>query len=328
MRRWISSIAAIGIALTLTAAAQEPTSQKAAPTFKTAIDLVALSVTVVDQQQKYVAGLTSQDFQVFEDGVLQQVSFFSASQTPMDLAILLDTSASMNERLPTAQVAAIGLVRTLHEGDRAAIIDLKDRIDVLQSFTSDTAKLEAAIRGTSAGGGTALYNAIYVALKHFAALAHDRSEIRRQAIVVLSDGDDTVSVLGFDDILDLARRSGVAIYTVSLKSKYALLREKSGRVSFSQSDFSMKTLAQETGARAFFPADVLDLPKIYATIGEELSNQYALGYAPRFGRPDGEYRRVIVRVLNRPDARPRTRLGYFAAQTASKTSAVGGSVPR
>lgn len=314
--RWSLFAAAVVVfTLTATSVAQEqkPTAPQGAPTFKTGIDLVALSVTVVDGHQKYVSGLTPHDFQVFEDGVLQDLSFFSASQTPLDLAILLDTSASMSDKLALAQAAALGLAKTLRAEDRAAVIDLKDRVDILQPFTNDAQKIEAAIRATTASGGTALYNAVYVALKQFAALTRQQSDVRRQAIVVLSDGEDTVSLLSFDDVMDLAKRSGVGVYTVSLRSKFAMLRAKSAHASFAHGDYSMKTLARETGARAFFPADAGELPAIYAAIGEELAHQYALGYAPQNVRPDGTYRNVIVRVVKHPDARPRTRTGYFAA---------------
>lgn len=307
-------------------AAQEAPVQRTAapPTFKTGVDLVALSVTVVDQQQKYVSGLSSGDFQVFEDGVLQNLSFFSASQTPLDLAILLDTSASMGDKIGLAQTAACGLARSLRPADRAAVIDLKDRVNILQPFTGDAARLEAAIRSTRASGGTALYNAIYVALKQFAALPRSQSDVRRQAIVVLSDGDDTVSLMTFDDVLDVARRSGVAIYTIALRSDLAVLRSQ-GHGHFSQSDYSMKALAQETGGRSFFPTAASELSGIYSIIGEELATQYALAYAPFNGRPDGAFRRVVVRVVNRPDAILRTRSGYFGAQTPRALSAPGGS---
>jgi Ca-activated chloride channel family protein len=299
--------------VTLPAAQNQSPATPAGPTFRTGIDLVALSVTVIDQQQKYVGGLTSQDFQVFEDGVMQDVSFFSASQTPLDLAVLIDTSASMAEKLPLAQTAASGLIHALHGGDRAAVIDLKDRVNVAQPFTTDLEQLDAAIHGTAASGGTALYNGVYIALKQFAALTHQNPGVRRQAIVVLSDGEDTASLLSFDDVLEQAKRTGVSIYTVALRSKFAMLRAQSTHSYFSQSDYSMKTLALETGARSFFPLDARELPAIYASIGEELGSQYAIGYQPHNTRPDGMYRKVIVRVVNRPDARPRTRTGYFAS---------------
>jgi VWFA-related protein len=297
--------------------AQDPQGLPRA-TFKGGIDLVALSVTVTDQHQKHVPGLTPADFEVLEDGVPQDVSFFSGSETPLDLAILLDTSASMSGRLPLAQAAAIGLTRSLRQEDRAAVFSLKDSVDVLQSFTGDVRSLEAAIRSTRPGGGTALYNAVYIALKQFTGPQHAPQEVRRQAVVVLSDGSDTVSLITFDSVLDLAKRSGVAIYTVSLRPKIANpLNRNAGDAS--RSDYSMRALAQETGGRAFFPLEAGELPGIYASIGEELATQYALGYAPKRSDTDGSYRRVSVRVLNHPEARPRTRTGYFASLTSTTT---------
>jgi Ca-activated chloride channel family protein len=144
--------------------------------------------------------------------------------------------------------------------------------------------------------------------------ARQDGEVRRQAIAVLSDGEDTSSLVTFDDVLSLARRMGVSIYTVSLQSKYAgqrQLQEGKGRY-FSESDYSMKMLARETGAQSFFPALATDLKSVYASIAAELASQYSLGYVPANARNDGRFRRVVVQIMSRPDLKPRTRLGYTA----------------
>jgi Ca-activated chloride channel homolog len=292
------------------------------PTFTTGVDLVALSVTVTDHRQRYVAGLSSAEFQIFEDGVPQEVTYFSASETPLDVAILLDSSASMTDKMALARSAALGLLQSLHQGDRAAVLDLKDTVNVRQPFTTDFEKLTAAVRATRSSGGTALYNGIYVALKQFATL-EKHTDVRRQAIVVLSDGDDTVSLLTFDDVLDLAKRTGVAVYTVSLKSKFPTPLVLTAQNRSAGNDYSMKSLAQETGGRSFFPPDATALPAVYRSIAEELANQYALGYAPKNSSLDGAYRKVVVRVT-RADATPRTRTGYFAERMTRSVFAGGG----
>jgi Ca-activated chloride channel family protein len=146
-------------------------------------------------------------------------------------------------------------------------------------------------------------------------------DVRRQAIAVLSDGDDTASLVGYDDVLDLAKQSGITIYTITLKTGSAVRHAAtSGRRYFSQSEFAMKSLAQETGARAFFPTEIRELTGVYGMIAEELANQYAIGYSSKNPRRDGGFRRVIVRVAERPSARARTRSGYLAARnTAHQT---------
>ena len=285
------------------------------PTFKSGVDLVALTVTVTDAERKFINNLAAQDFQVFEDGIQQPVSFFGVANVPLDVALLVDGSASMLETLPMARNAAIGLVRTLRPQDRASLVEFRNTVRVSQAMTSDIPQVVAAIDGITASGGTSLYNALYVTLKDFQKLAGGDAGVRRRTIVVLSDGEDTGSLIGFDEVLDLARRSGVTIYTVALKSESQILRQRaqqSGRRYFSQADYSMRALADETGARAFFPDRAGDLKAVYDTVAAELAAQYALGYVSRNPIRNGAFRRLVVRVTQLPGTRPRTRTGYFA----------------
>ena len=306
-----------GSTATSTATATTPT----AATFRSTIDLVALNVVVTDSEQKYVAGLTSSDFAVFEDGVQQDVSFFGASDVPLDLAILLDTSASMTGKMQLVQQAAIGFLATLRESDRAIIVDIKDATKVMYPLGGDIEAAKKAILATAPRGGTALYNGTYLTLKEMTKERRANSEVRRQALVVLSDGDDTASLVSYDDLMDLAKQSGIAIYTITMRSKYLVSQAASrGHSYFSQSEFGMKALAQETGARSFFPTDLSELSGVYASIAQELATQYAIGYSSKNPRLDGSYRRVIVRIADKPGIRTRTRAGYTAAR-AQRTAA-------
>ena len=135
------------------------------PAFRGGVDLVSLNVTVVDAMAHYVTDLEQDDFSVFEDGVKQDVTFFNKTNLPIALAVLLDTSASMDTKLPTAQEAAIGFVRRLRPQDLAEVIDFDSRVNIAAPFTDNAGELEQAIRKTSAGGSTSLYNAVYNALK-------------------------------------------------------------------------------------------------------------------------------------------------------------------
>jgi Ca-activated chloride channel family protein len=299
------------IAGTQTAGAYAPRR----PSFTSGIDLVALTVTVTDANRRYISNLDADDFQVFEDGVLQRVSFFGMSDVPRDVALLVDGSASMVQALPLARDAARGLLGTLRDGDRASLVEFRHAVRVTEPMTAELTRVAAGLERLTAAGGTALHNALYVTLKEFQTRAAAEAEVRRRVIVVLSDGEDTGSLIGFEEVLDLARRAAVTIYTVGLKNEVQLLRGKSrrnGRRFFDQSDYALRRLADETGARAFFPEGVEDLPAVYDTIAAELSSQYALGYVSRNPVRNGAWRRLRVRVAEQPGVRSRTRLGYFA----------------
>jgi len=291
------------------APATPPAASSQQPQFRAGVDLVSLNVTVTDQTQKYVVDLSQDDFQVYEDGVKQDVTLFNRTNLPIALALLVDTSASMETRLPIAQEAAIGFARKLRAQDLAEIIDFDSRVIVLQNFTNKASDLETAIRKTSAGGSTSMYNAIYIALKDLKkAVATNSDEIRRQAIVVLSDGEDTSSLLPFEEVLDLAKRSETAIYAIGLRASESSSSASKG---FKEAEFVLRQLAQETGGRSFFPNQIADLNGIYGQISEELSSQYTVGYTSKNPKRDGAWRRVVVRV-NRPASTARAKLGYFA----------------
>ena len=282
--------------------------QRPQPSFRAGVDLVSLNVTVTDGTARYITDLTALDFNVFEDGVKQEVTFFNRTNLPIALALLLDTSASMEAKLATAQEAAIGFARKLRTQDLAEVIDFDSRVVVLQSFTSGVGDLEQAIRKTSAGGSTSLYNAVYIALKDLKkVVAKNVDEIRRQAIIVLSDGEDTSSLLPFEEVLDLAKRSETAIYSIGLRAEGP---SNSSR-GFKEAEFVLRQFSQETGGRSFFPNQASDLTNVYGQIADELSSQYTVGYTSRNPKRDGSWRRLVVRV-NRPNLTARTKQGYFA----------------
>ena len=303
------SLRSLTVALVISGASTTIAQEPDQPAFRTGVDLVALNVTVTDENDRYVTDIDVEGFQLFEDGAQQEVTFFTRTQLPIALALLMDTSASMADRMSTAQEAAIGFAERLRTQDLASIIDFDSRVDILHEFTNSLDALTSAIRQTSAGGSTSLYNAIYISLKELAkigAAATAEEEIRRQAIVMLSDGEDTSSLVEFEEVLELAKRSNTIIYSIGLRS-----RDIRTRRGFREADFVLRQLAQETGGRTFFPEQVEDLPEIYQRISNELSSQYTLGYVSKNPIRDGRWRRVVVRV-DRPNVGARTKQGYYA----------------
>jgi VWFA-related protein len=310
----------LAVLLSVSAFAQQPDADQT-PVFRTGTDVVALNVSVMDSKKQYVSGLKQEDFAVYEDGVQQQLRFFESRHVPLDLILLIDTSSSMRDKMAVVHDAAVGFLKKMKDGDRGAVVAFNDGVEVLQGLTLDAAALEQAIRGTVAKGSTSLHNAIYIALKQFGRGATTDEAIRRQAIAVLSDGEDTSSLISFDEVMALAQKSGVSIYTIGLHTKPPRTsRAPSSPRYFSSADYAMKSLAQETGAQAFFPMEVAELKGIYAAIAQELGSLYSLAYSPANSRSDGRYRRIVVRVTSRPELQLRTRSGYMAERISTISS--------
>ncbi len=274
--------------------------------FRVGTDVVSLNITVTEGET-LIPGLDQARFSVYEDGVQQEIAYFSRTPQPIALSLLIDTSTSMEHKLVVAQEAAIGFARRLNPTDAAQIIDFDSRHEILQTFTADRALLEQAIRRTQVGGSTSLYNAIYVALSELKRVrAATPDQLRRQAIVVLSDGEDTSSLIAYEDVLESAKRSETAVYSIGLRS-----RQDRPTRGFNEAEFVLRSLSQETGGRVFFVEDVAQLPGIYQQIADELANQYSIGYSSKNPKRDGAWRAIVVKV-DRLNTNARTKRGYFA----------------
>lgn len=297
----------VALAVVLTAA-----SLGAQAVFRSGTDVVLLSVTVLDGSGRLVAGLDRGDFQVLEDGLPQEISNFARDPQPIALSLLLDSSTSMEPKLAIVQEAASGFARRLSKKDVAQIIGFDKQTQILQTFTNDEVVLERAIRRTRTGGSTSLYDALYVALDELKRLRVASAEdVRRQAILLLSDGEDTSSVTRYEDVLDSSKRAGVIVYAINLKD-----RETVTSRTWNESEYEMRSLTQETGGRSYAVEDVNQLPAIYGQIADELANQYTIGYTSTNARRDGAWRRIAVQV-RRGGGSARTKAGYFAPKGRS-----------
>jgi VWFA-related protein len=298
------------------AAAQTPRpSPPRGPVFEVGIEVINLNVSITDARGQYVTGLGKDDFAVFEDGVKQEVSIFAHENLPISLVLMVDTSASMDDKLSAARTAGKRFVRTLRPQDMAQVMQFNDRATVLQDFTSDHATLEAAFDRTEASGPTALHNALYVALKDLARQKSAGGELRRRAIVLLSDGEDTASLVSDEQVLELARKTEINIYAISLRAKTAPDRN---RLKFSQAAHLLTALTQDTGGQVHFPNSLSELEAVYDRIAEELRTQYSLGYVSSNKRSDGKWRRIVVRIPAREDLKVRHKLGYYGTPTPTR----------
>ena len=272
--------------------------------FRVGVDMVSLLLTATDPETRLVTNLTKEDFAAYENGVEQEIEIFSREYLPLRMTILLDTSASMIPKMQVAQDAAIRFVRSLMPEDRVKVLEFNDRVLTLVDFTSDFDRVANAIRHISPQGNTSLYNSLYVSLRDLA--GHREANVRR-VIVLLSDGADTHSVVSFDDVRELARKTDAVIYSVCLFGS----NQDPKRDELVEMKYELRKLAVDTGGSAFLVEEVDDLAGVYDRIATELRSQYHLGYVSTNRDADGTWRRIQV-FSTRTNIELRTRNGYYA----------------
>ncbi len=244
-----------------------------------------------------VTDLKKEDLAVEEDGVRQSLLDFYVDQRPVSLAMILDSSTSMQPSMKTVHAAASRFVDSLGADDKALVIDFDEKVYLLQDLTSNKDQLREAITSTNAFGNTALYDALYASYRKL------RSVEGRKAIILLTDGEDTASKFSFRRVLDQAKISEIIIYPIGLGTSVMDLELR--RI--------LKTLAEETGGRAYFPDKVEDLGGVYGEIARELKNQYYITYEPTNDNWDGRWRKIRL-LTPRRDLDLRTRSGYYAVR--------------
>jgi Ca-activated chloride channel homolog len=277
------------------------------PIFGAGVEVIRLSVSVTDGRSGYVRGLSEADFAVFEDGVRQQLAFFERDPLPLSVSLMVDCSASMDDTLPVAQEAGVRFLETLRPGDLAQIVEFNDRVQVRQDFTADRGALTAALRSTQASGPTALYTALYVVMKELARQGTAATP-RRRAIVLLSDGEDTTSLVSDDQVLELARQAEVSVYPIGLRP--VRVPERS-RVAVDRAAHFLTRIARDTGGEVHFTSALGELAGVYGRIAEDLRTQYTLGYVSGNAGRDARWRRIVVRTPTRDNVQVRHKLGYY-----------------
>lgn len=281
-----------------------PAAQSPRPLFTSTAELVSLAVTVTNARGEFIGEPGPGHFQVLEDGIPQPIAFFGAGEVGVDLLLLVDSSRSITGRMAMAQDAAAKFLRSRKPSARASIMSFGSRVELVADFTTDRARLEREARRLRPAGMTALYDAVYIALRTFERLPA-ADEVRRRALVILSDGKDTSSLMSYETTLDLARRLGVATYVISLHSFGSPSESR-----FSDDARQLSTPAGDTGGLSFFTPDIAEIGNVYASIADELAHQYAVAFVPATRPADVPHRRLAVQV-SFPGARVRTRSGYI-----------------
>ena len=289
------------------ASQQQPEAEE--QTISVDVDLVNVFFTVTDDDDQLFTGLTADDFRVFEDEVLQTITNFdSETDLPLTIALLIDTSGSIRDRLRFEQEAAIEFFYSTIERrrDQGMLVAFDSGVDLLQDFTDNPEELSEAVRKIRAGGGTSLYDAIYLSISERMVT---RPEGRR-VMIVISDGDDNASRYSMTETLEVAQRNNVAIYTISTNSS-ANFETRAQR----RGDETLETFAEETVGRAFFPLRLEQLAVNFQEISDELRAQYTLAYIPTNLSRDGSYREIEVEPVD-DDFEVKARRGYYAPRDA------------
>jgi len=274
------------------------------PVFKTSVDVVDIYCTV-QKDGKYVTNLTRNDFEIFEDGVKQELLYFAFEQgkdaRPLNVVLMVDTSGSVKDKLMFEQEAATAfLEETLRpEKDMAAVIQFDSEINLVQDFTYDLDLLSNAIGEIRAGGATKLYDAIYVAVDDL--LRHEEG---RRVMVILSDGDDTHSQLTDKEAVKVAQQNDVVIFGIGVQG---------GR--FRSSFGTLKDFAKDTGGLFFNSKIGIDeLRDAFSRINSAIKSQYSIGYVSTNPAHDGTFREILVKV-NGKNLKVNHRKGYYSAKS-------------
>ena len=242
---------------------QEPSQQPLV--FRAGVTVRSVFVSVTDNKNRPVEGLVKEDFQLSESGPIREIVHFvpAGQPVPMDAILVVDSSASMDEdgRILRAREAAKSFIASLRPIDRAQIIDFDSAVKVLTEMTGDRSVLETGADSITSGGSTALNNAVYLALRNVAGAGTGR----QTAIIVLTDGEDTSSLIEIGEVRELARRSSASVYVVMPKEV---------------KDEGIGTVAAESGGYLVRTKDFSELSAVYGRLAAELKSKYQLGFYP------------------------------------------------
>jgi Ca-activated chloride channel family protein len=296
-----------------------PTSDE---TVRLGTDLVNLTFSAVDRNNRVIGNLGQEEVTVLEDGRPQTLFTFKRETTlPINIAILMDLSGSQEYTFPQEKSAAGEFLRSiLRPGkDSAAILTFQDDVDLVQGLTSRVDTLNRAFdeiqyarrfsAASSRRQATALYDAIYITADEVLSRDANRraandDQITRRAVILLTDGVDNASSRKIDEAIDRAWRAGVVIYAIGIGDRF--------RFEGVREDI-LRRLSEETGGRAYFPHGPDELLDNFRQVESELRSQYLVAYSPTNGAKDGRFRRIEVRLAGRPDVRVIHRRGYYAA---------------
>src|SRR5919108_3846614 len=273
-------------------------------TIRKTVNEVNVVFVVTDKHGHYVKDLKKDNFRVLDDNkpAKEIRSFRNETDLPLQVGLLVDASNSVRDRFKFEQEAAIEFLNQIIRPsyDKAFVIGFDTTPEVTQDFTDNTELLSRGVRALRAGGGTAMYDAIYFACRDRLKNAPRKGPVRR-AVILLSDGDDNQSRVTREEAIEMAQRADVIVYTIS--TNVSGIKQSGDKI--------LEHIADATGGRAFFPFQLRDVSNDFAEIQNELRSQYALAYIPEDFRTDGRFRSIQI-TADQKGFYVRSRRGYYA----------------
>jgi Ca-activated chloride channel homolog len=287
------------------AAKDDSTKPQIAPEIRVGVNVVLVNATVTDPYNRLVTGLEKENFQVYEDGVEQEVAYYSSEDVPVSIGVIFDMSGSMSDKVNKARQSAVQFFRTANPQDEFFLVSFNERAELTSRFTSSVEDLQSRMMYTSARGRTALLDAVYLGLSQMKG-AHNS----KKALLIISDGGDNHSRYNVTDVRNFVKEADVQIYSMGLFEGFgnaATPEERDGPA-------LLEELCDLTGGRLFRVESLDNLPDVATKIGMELRNQYVLGYKPSNKQTDGRWRKIKVKVhppRGLPPLNVFARTGYF-----------------
>ena len=275
-----------------------------AKTIKVGVDIVLVNATVTDPYNRLVTGLDKEDFQVFEDGVPQEVAYYSSEDIPVSIGVIFDMSGSMSDKVNKARQSAVQFFKTANPQDEFFLVSFNERAELTSRFTTSVEDLQSRLMYTAARGRTALLDGVYLGLSQMKG-AHNT----KKALLIISDGGDNHSRYSVNDVKNFVKEADVQIYSMGI------FEAEGGATQEELEGPSLLTeMCDLTGGRLFRVNSLDELPDVATKIGMELRNQYILGYKPSNKTTDGHWRKIKVKVhppRGLPPLNVFARTGYF-----------------
>ena len=300
-------------------------------------NLTSIFFTAADSSKRFISNLKKEDIRILEDGQPQEIfTFQQNTDLPLSIAILIDTSRSEERTLPDEKVAARSFIESVMRPDKdeAAIVSFTGEVTLEQGFTGNVDRLRRAIErvefvppsgyiggGVVVGGtppisdtnqilagSTAIWDAVWASSNELLALSADHT---RRTIILLTDGEDTISQVKMHEAIERAQKADALIYAIGIGDSYH------GGVD----EGSLKKITEQTGGRAYFPKSESDLRKAFDQIQRDLREQYLIAYSPSNKARDGSYRRIQIEVVDPELKRQKLKLNYrpgYFAKTADR----------
>jgi len=303
-------------------------------TIRVRVAMVSLPVVVTTRDGRRVTDLTKEDFDVYEEGKPQEIAGFAATEEPVTIALLLDTSGSTKQKLARIQNEAIRFVNLLHPDDSVAVLSFAEEVHLLEDFSINRDRNAYGIKETRPGGSTVLYEAVWLGLEEVI-----KPITERKALILFTDGVDTGSRnTSRRETLELAKETRATIYSVFFNTAGDMttgnimgggstipgmpplivitpgsprgMPRGSSRADYAAGRDYLKELAENSGGRVFDALRMQDLGPVFEQVARELASQYSIGYYPSNAKQDGKFRKVKVKV-KKPDLVARTKKGYY-----------------